>query len=221
MKILVISPHPDDMELACGATVHRLTTEGHEVVLAVVTGQGDLTMLHSQETISFQQRVDEQIVAAKRLGVTDIRWLGFAPASKFDTQPMSKLVSALDALLPDFDLVFIPLPSYNVDHDITFKACMAATRPTKCDHLQVLAYEQTTQYHGVQVGNQLQNTVYYKVSKKDLTAKLLSISEHQSQMNGRTDSIGSVGGVDALAKLRGMECQALYAERFTMIREVR
>ncbi|MBR5994331.1 MAG: PIG-L family deacetylase [Lachnospiraceae bacterium] len=31
MKVLVLSPHTDDAELACGATISRLIREGHEI----------------------------------------------------------------------------------------------------------------------------------------------------------------------------------------------
>lgn len=40
MKYLFLSPHPDDVELACGATIARLVWEGHSVEIAVFSDCG-------------------------------------------------------------------------------------------------------------------------------------------------------------------------------------
>ncbi|MCH7526506.1 MAG: PIG-L family deacetylase, partial [Planctomycetes bacterium] len=37
MKVLVISPHPDDEVLGLGGTMHRLAAEGHDLTVAIVT----------------------------------------------------------------------------------------------------------------------------------------------------------------------------------------
>ena len=77
-KILVILAHPDDPEFFCGASIARWTQENNEVIYCLLTKGdkgankhfkygGDLT----------KKRREEQILAAKELGVNDILYLDY------------------------------------------------------------------------------------------------------------------------------------------------
>lgn len=216
-KILVISPHPDDAEFGVGAVIPRWVREGHTVTVAIVTGEGDLTMVHSSVTIPFSQRVEEQKAAATILGF-DCLFLGLAVASKFDQVPMASIVTALDKVLKDFDQLYIPLPSYNVDHDVTWKACLAATRPGKVDHVSVFAYEELSNSHGMQVFGTLVGKKYIKVLEEDIALQREALLAHSSQVTGRSQLM-----LDAtlnLHKVRGSEVCEKYATLVYPIREV-
>jgi LmbE family N-acetylglucosaminyl deacetylase len=41
-KVLVIAPHADDEVLGVGGTISRLSLEGHKVVVAILTGHGEV-----------------------------------------------------------------------------------------------------------------------------------------------------------------------------------
>ena len=41
MKVLILAPHADDEVIGMGGTIAKLTSQGHEVILAVLTGAGD------------------------------------------------------------------------------------------------------------------------------------------------------------------------------------
>ena len=62
-KILVAGPHPDDQELGMGATIAKLASSGHEVLLLDVTN-GEPTPFGDPET-----RAKEAAEAAEILGV--------------------------------------------------------------------------------------------------------------------------------------------------------
>ena len=62
-KILVVGPHPDDQELGMGATVAKLASAGHEVLLLDMTN-GEPTPYGDPET-----RAEESAEAARILGV--------------------------------------------------------------------------------------------------------------------------------------------------------
>ena len=61
--------------------------------------------------------------------------------------------------------------------------------------------------------------VYVPVKETDLRRKLAALKLHASQMAGREDTIIGSAGVEALARLRGLECGAPYAEKFYAIVE--
>lgn len=225
MRYLFLSPHPDDVEIACGATMYRLWEEHHEVHIAVVAGPGDLKMVHSGEVVPFDRRMTEQSGAAKTLNVAPMRvhYLNGQPASKFDQESQSVLVTKLDVLFKQFafDVLVAPLPSYASDHRHVYECAMAATRPGKADYMDVWLYEQPTQFHGEQLCNQLHSRLYMKVTDVQMGKKMAAISMHGSQMNGRPDTIGSLEGATILARLRGLEVGAQYAEMYHLMRAVK
>ena len=76
--VLVIAAHPDDVDFGAAGTVARWTDDGIEVVYCIVT-DGDAGGF--DETVPRAEiaplRRAEQTAAAKLVGVTDIRWLGY------------------------------------------------------------------------------------------------------------------------------------------------
>lgn len=82
---LFVAPHPDDIEIAVGSTVARLAREGKDVYYLVCTdgrfGTEDENM--SPETL-VKIRRDEQLAAAKILGVKDVRFLPFEDGGMYD-----------------------------------------------------------------------------------------------------------------------------------------
>lgn len=219
-KILVVSPHPDDAELGLGGMIHRRCASGDKVTVAVCTGDGDLRMAHSGRTVPFSQRMDEQVTALRALGTVEVVWLGLASASNFDQTPQSKIVSAFDDLFSAFDEVYLPLPSYNMDHEIVWKAGLSACRPGRNDRVQLVAYEQPNQGHGEQIGGRIMGKRYFALTGHDVRAKVKAVLSHESQMNGRQMSIYGESGIVALARLRGLEIGKHYAEMVYPLREI-
>ncbi|MGQ0678107.1 MAG: PIG-L deacetylase family protein [Actinomycetota bacterium] len=76
-KVLCFSPHPDDTEIMCGATVAMLAAQGVEVILCVATngacGSNDPAVDREQLIATRQQ---EQRNAAVIMGVSDVVFLG-------------------------------------------------------------------------------------------------------------------------------------------------
>lgn len=220
MKILVVSPHPDDAEIGCGASINKWVRTDHDVDIAIVSGHGDLKMVHSNATIPFTQRITEQREAAKVLGVKGLHFLDAGPASRLDTVSLANIVTKLDVLLTDqsYDRLLIPLPSYNQDHKVVWNACLAATRPGRVDKLDIYAYEQAMQGFGEQISGPMQGVAYSIVCRCDVQAKVASMLCHTSQIRGREDSLSGTTGAVALARLRGLEKGVEYAELFYPIR---
>jgi LmbE family N-acetylglucosaminyl deacetylase len=210
---LFVSPHPDDVEIGCGGLIHRLRARGEFVAIAVCTGEGDLAMLHSGETVPFKQRREEQLWAREHLLRPDIEWLGIAPASQFDRVPQADFVSSFDSLFPRFDAVYVPLSGYNDDHNRVWNAALAAMRPGKIDGVTVYAYEQPFGNHPPEFGK-----TYFALDRDDVGAKCSAITAHTSQMKGRMASIYGPHAASLFAALRGKEIGVTYAELYYLIR---
>jgi len=66
-NVLIIGPHPDDQEAGMGATIAKLVSQGHDVLLLDMT-DGEPTPLGSRET-----RARESAEAARILGVERVQ----------------------------------------------------------------------------------------------------------------------------------------------------
>lgn len=223
MKVLFLSPHPDDVEIGCGGTMARFSREGHEVHVAVVAGDlggAAIDMVHSGKSVQFQERTEEQLSAAQKLGVSQVHFLGLGEASRFDAQPMARYVTKFDSLFLGFDQLYVPLPSHAKDHLVVWEAALAALRPTKLDSLQVYGYEQPTQWHGPQVSGAINCRHYVRLQKEDFDKKMSALRCFKSQMGGRESSLVGLAGPRTLAELRGLEVGAEYAEMFLPLRTV-
>jgi LmbE family N-acetylglucosaminyl deacetylase len=81
MKILIISPHPDDMEIWMGGTVAKLVDEGNEVRSIVLTdGHRSPRSFECSDEEMVKTRRKEGTEAHKILGITDFEYFSLPNA---------------------------------------------------------------------------------------------------------------------------------------------
>lgn len=87
-RILVVTAHPDDVDFGSGGTIATWTDAGIEVVYCICTDgdAGGFDLDFPRDQIAGVRRA-EQTEAAKRVGVHDVRFLGY---------PDGRLVASLD-----------------------------------------------------------------------------------------------------------------------------
>ena len=77
-RILVVAAHPDDVDFGTAATIATWTDAGYEVIYCIVTdgdaGGSDRSVSRADMAVL---RRAEQTAAAKCVGVTDLRFLGY------------------------------------------------------------------------------------------------------------------------------------------------
>tara|TARA_B100000315_G_scaffold56042_1_gene50233 strand:+ start:418 stop:1104 length:687 start_codon:yes stop_codon:yes gene_type:complete len=133
--ILVIAAHPDDEVLGCGGTIARLTSEGSNV-FTLILGEGVTSRDASRDRTKKENEIAELRKqtedANKILGVKKVYTFDF-PDNRFDTVPLLDIIKTIEEIKDGFkpDIVFTHHPGdLNIDHQMTFKAVMAACRPT-------------------------------------------------------------------------------------------
>ena len=75
-NILIISPHGDDETLGCGGTIDKLSSNGHEVYVLVITNPHKGNPKLYSETFLKKIR-NETIIANKLLGVKEVFFFDF------------------------------------------------------------------------------------------------------------------------------------------------
>jgi len=139
IKVMVVSPHPDDAEIGAGGTIASWVKQGREVFYVVCTngdkGSSDPNM--TSETLA-KIRQQEQREAAKILGVSEVIFLGYPDGGLEDTPAFrGEMVRLIRKHRPDVVLTTDPYRKYwwHRDHRITGTVTMDAVFPYARDHL--------------------------------------------------------------------------------------
>ena len=90
-QVMVITPHPDDAEFGVAGTIVHWVREGKKVVYVVCTngnkGTSDINM-NPDELAKIREQ--EQLAAAKLLGVSDVTFLRYPDQALEDTPEFRK-----------------------------------------------------------------------------------------------------------------------------------
>lgn len=146
MNVLVVAAHPDDEVLGCGATIARLSHEGHTVRIAIL-GEGITSRYQERSDAppALVAKLREQARAAcSLLGVQDVRVFDF-PDNRFDTAPLLKIVKLIEGLIDETKPEVIYTHhggDLNMDHVIVNRAVLTACRPQQtCPVRDLYAFE--------------------------------------------------------------------------------
>jgi LmbE family N-acetylglucosaminyl deacetylase len=133
-KILIIASHPDDEILGCGGTVARLIKEGYEAY-TLILGEGvtsrDRERDREKRKKEFEELKKNIYKANKIIGIKEVFIYDF-PDNRFDTVPLLDIVKVIEDIKDKIKphTVFTHYKDdLNIDHRITCKAVLTATRP--------------------------------------------------------------------------------------------
>lgn len=216
-KALVFTPHPDDAELGCGATMAKWTAEGTEVILCVVTngamGSNDPAVARD-DLIATRQA--EQRTAAAILGVAEVIFLGHEDGYVEDSHELRRdMIREIRRHKPD--VVVGPDPSMyyfgqqyvnHPDHRRVGEAFLAAVNPgaTTLPLYRAELYDKGFEPHHVKAAllSLSINGDFTVDAEGFLDLKLAALRAHASQMadwEGLEEFV--VGMAEMIAKSSG------------------
>jgi len=132
-RILIIAAHPDDEVLGCGGTIARYAKEGQDVFIAIL-GEGITSRYESRDQAdkkALRELHEKSLSVGKYLGTKEVYSFDF-PDNRFDTIPLLDIVKKIESLIEKIkpDTIFTHhIGDLNIDHSITFRAVLTATRP--------------------------------------------------------------------------------------------
>ncbi|MBN2524907.1 MAG: PIG-L family deacetylase [Deltaproteobacteria bacterium] len=223
-KVLTFFAHPDDETLAAGATMAKLSQEGAQLHVAIpATGifSRRNTREDAQMHVDLPQLRSDCAKALSILGVLPKHiYLGEFADNEMDRHTLLEVIHWLEALVdriqPDLVLTHHRYCT-NIDHQICHEAAVVATRPSEGQHIPVLCGEvpsSTGYLKPVQWDPQL----YVSVTSEQLDAKVRAMQTYRGE--ARPDPHPrSPEVLKALAKVRGSEAGAFFAEAF-MVQKV-
>lgn len=196
-KVLALSPHTDDIELGCGATLHRLKTEGSEIVV-----------------YNYSFAAQTNIGVVKDEFITNMALLG-ARYEIFDF-PVRTLQDHRQEILDNlytiqkkenFDLVLCH-STFDVhqDHQVITNEAIRAFK-----NCTILGYE--LPWNCIEFTTDF----FIEVSEEDLNFKKMMLDNYITQSD-RPFMMKEY--VYDLGRIRGLQCSKPYAEAFQNIRTI-
>jgi len=196
-RVLAFGAHPDDLEVGAGGLLARLSQEGAEVTMAVV---------------SIPNNTAARLAEAKRGAEVidaDVHILFEGEALRVEDIPMHELVRRMDMIVGDVrpDLV-ITHSAFDLhwDHGLVNRATVSALRRTPCDLLAFLSSpEMNAQSRAIgQCFADITNTIETKIE---------AIKAHASQV-AKLDLDSSRDLARAMGRISGYP----YAEAYEALR---
>ncbi|WP_251445184.1 PIG-L deacetylase family protein [Microbacterium sp. USTB-Y] len=196
-RILAIGAHPDDIELACGATLAKLADRGHEIRTVVMTAGssgGDAPT-----------RLREAHRGSRHLGAgtTDVHELRDTRLARDDHAMVQIIERAIEDFAPDLVLTHSK-NDYHQDHEAVHFATLRAARR----HGSVICFESPS------ATGDFAPVLYVDVTEH-LEVKVDAVELHQDQ---RGKPYMAAERVRAVAAFRGAQARARFAEGFEVVR---
>lgn len=224
MSVLCIAAHPDDEVLGVGGTIARHAIDGEDAHVCILSdGVTSRYDNHENATKEIEQRRDRARQACETLGATVS--LHEFPDNQFDTVALLDIVQTIEAEIERHDPQIIYTHHYgdlNVDHELTCRATVIATRPLSNSGIErVLAFEtlSATEWSAPSPENGFQPQHFVTVTDQ-LETKLAALQVYEDELRDFPHP-RTVDTVRRNARIWGAKTGVAAAEPFELIREVR
>ena len=218
-KTLVVAAHPDDEVLGCGGLIAKLINQGEQVrVVFIAEGTScryEALNKKVQEEINFRNQCS--IEAIRSLGVSSHNFYNL-PCGRLDKEPIIEIAKIIQKEISEYIPTTVLTHSSNdvhIDHKITYRAVVQATRPVGKIVKNLLSFEilSSTEWNYTEA---FKPNIFVDVTST-INAKINAMhcysTEQPKYPHPRSDQ-----GIRSLASMRGSQSGVEYAEGFKIIR---
>lgn len=224
MKILIVAAHPDDEVLGCGGTIARLSKEGYDIYTFIlgegVTSRDKKRNAHKKSgEIKRLKKQAEQV--NKILGVKEVFFFDF-PDNRFDIVPFLDIVKAIEKIKNKIkpNMIFTHYEKdLNIDHQITYKAVLTATRPLKNEAIKKIYSFEVPSSTEWNYPLSFDPNVFFDITDT-VDKKLKALKIYKDEIKTFPHPRSSEG-VKILAKFWGMKVGLECAEAFKLVRKIK
>lgn len=218
LKIVVISPHPDDESLGAGGLLHKHKQIGDEIYWINITD------------VSIEDGWSAEFVNKRSLQIRDINEeygfdgffnLKYVP-SKLDNIDNGCLITdigrCLDEIKPDWIILPNPFDAHT-DHRVVYEATMSCAKTFRRPYIRkILVMEVLSETEFDKYGNSFSPNYFVDISAH-LDDKIRAVSIYDTEI-GTAPFPRNIEAIRALALLRGGMAGCLYAEAYRVIKEI-
>lgn len=223
-KILIVAAHPDDEILGCGATVPKLIREGCKAA-SLILGEGVTSRDQKRDAKKRKEEIRQLNKQAHKanalIGIKKVFTYDF-PDNRFDTVALLDIVKVIEKIKDDIkpDIIFTHYRNdLNIDHQITYKAVITASRPLPGELVKEIYSFQIPTSTEWNYPFTFNPTVFFDITKtidKKIEALKIYRGEIRSFPHPRSEE-----AVKLIARNWGIKAGLPYAEAFELIRYIR
>ena len=218
MKILVVSPHPDDETLAAGGTILRYKKEGKKVYWLNITNVKEEYGYSKERVISRNKEIDR---VNKLYNFDGFYNLGLEPAG-LDKYSKGELIGKISEVVKEVKPNVVILPyKYDVhsDHELVYDCVYSCTKSFRHPFVKkVLAMEIISETDFASYEHGFIPNYFVDISAH-LDKKIEVLQIYESEL-GAHPFPRSIDNIKALATLRGASAGVRYAESFMLIKNI-
>ena len=204
-KTLVISPHPDDGILGCGATIMRLTGEQTNVYYAVFSVTDFEASPHSaltENSAMFAKSLLELGIPEQQISLFNFTTRNFY---KYRQEILESLISLRQLIQPQ--QVFMPSStSIHQDHCVVYEEGLRAFKHITC-------YGYDLPWDAIN----FETSCFFKVEETHINQKIKALQFMNQSSTNKYANDSFIGG---LARVRGTQINTDFAEAFEVLRTV-
>ena len=223
-KILIVVSHPDDEVLGCFGTVARLIKEGYEAY-TLILGEGKTSRDEKRVVENKKDEIEILNSEIKRandtIGIKKTFIYNFAD-NRFDSVDLLDIVKVISKVKEEIkpDIIFTHYENdLNIDHTITYKAVLTATRSMKNECVkEIYSFEilSSTEWN-YPISFSLD--VYFDI-EDFIDIKLEAMKKYYSELCEYPHP-RSLEGIKLNAQYNGMRVGKKYVEAFKCIRIIK
>lgn len=220
-KILIIAAHPDDEVLGCFGTVARLIQEGYEAY-TLILGEGKTSRDEERQVENKKDEIavlnNEILNANNAIGIKKVFVESF-PDNRFDSVDLLDIIKVISKVKDEVnpDIIFTHYEhDLNIDHQITYKAVVTATRPMQDECVKEIYSFEILSSTEWSYPISFSPDTYYDISDT-LDVKVKAMREYTSELC-EFPHPRSLEGIELNAKHQGMRVGKKAVEAFKSIR---
>jgi len=199
-----LAPHPDDPEYSCGGSIAKWIKDNEIYYVAFSPCIESLPDTFSDDTLFKELKASAEVLGIPEPNISTFNF----PVRRFNEHRqdiLELLVSLRKSIAPD--IVVMPNSSdIHQDHRVIYEEGLRAFK-----HSCLIGYE--LPWNNLE----FKSNFHVRISEKDLSVKWEAISAYSSQ---GVRAYKSKEFFEGLARVRGLQVGAIYAEAFELIRWV-
>ena len=220
-KILIVAAHPDDEVLGCFGTVAKLIKKGYEAYTLILSGGKTSRNNYSQadlDELKTETQKANAIIGIKKVFMADF------PDNAFDSVPLLNIVKKIEDVKQEIrpEIIFTHhVGDMNVDHQITHKAVLTATRPMVDECVKTIysmEIPSSTEWNSFSEISIFVPDVFFEI-EDTIDIKLTAMAEYASELREYPHP-RSLRHLKELAKVNGTKNGLNYSENFKLVRQI-